>query len=307
MAHARKGWPEFLIVGAPRCGTTALYHYLKQHPQVFMPGVKEVHFFGSDLDFRLDNYRLDAEGYQALFSGAESGQCRGEASVWYLYSESAAEEIAVRRPDTRIIVMLRNPVDVMYSLHSQFVYEGNEDIRDFAKALEAEESRRRGERIPPSAYLAQGLLYRRVVGFADQLQRFLKAFGRERVQVVIYDDFKDDTAGAFREVVRFLGVDDDFLPAFDIVNPNKQIRSRYLQRLMLNPPALTRRLSRLLRIPRSWRKLIYDRILGLNTRFIRRKNMQPELRARLQEEVREEVGRLGELLKRDLGFWLTGS
>lgn len=304
MAHE---WPDFLIVGAPRCGTTALWHYLKQHPQVFMPEVKEVHFFGADLDFRLDDFRLDAEGYRALFSGARPGQCRGEASVWYLYSELAAKEIAGRRPDTRIIVMVRNPVDVMYSLHSQFVYEGNEDIRDFKEALEAEEARRRGERIPPSAYFAQGLLYRRVVGFTDQLQRFLDVFGRERVHVVIYDDFKNDTAAAFRAVTGFLGVGGDFLPALDIVNPNKQIRSRYLQRLMLKPPAPARWLNRLLRVPRSWRKFLYDRIQGLNTRFARREGLQPELRARLLEEVREEVGRLGELLERDLGPWISGS
>jgi hypothetical protein len=139
------------------------------------------------------------------------------------------------------------------------------------------------------------------------LQRFLEAFGRERVHVVIYDDFKKDTAAAYREATRFLGVDDDFLPAFDIVNPNKKIRSRYLQRLMLNPPALARRLNRLLRVPRSWRKFLYDRIQGLNTRFARREGMRPELRARLLEEVRQEVGRLGELLKRDLGPWLTAS
>jgi len=307
MEHERENWPDFLIVGAPRCGTTALYSYLKQHPQVFMPEVKEVHFFGSDLDFKIYDFKLDAEEYQALFSGAKPGDCRGEASVWYLYSELAAREIAGRCPGARIIVMLRNPVDVMYSLHSQFLYEGNEDLRDFEEALEAEADRLRGQRIPPSAYFAQGLLYRRVVGFDRQLKRLLQVFDREQVHVVIYDDFKKDTATTYREVARFLGVRDDFFPSFRVVNPNKQVRSRFLQRLMVQPPTLVRRLSRLLPVPRRWRRFINSRIWGLNTRFVRRERMQPALRARLLGEVREEIESLGELLKRDLGPWLAGS
>ena len=307
MAHERESWPEFLIVGAPRCGTTALYDYLKQHPQVFMPETKEVHFFGSDLDFKMPNFKLDANEYQALFSGANPGVCRGEASVWYLYSELAAKEIAGQCPGARIIVMLRNPVDVMYSLHSQFVYEGNEDIRSFEEALEAEADRRRGQRIPPSAYFARGLLYRRVVGFDLQLKRFLQVFDREQIHVVMYDDFKKDTAASYREVARFLDVRDDFVPFFRVVNPNKRVRSRFLQRLMLQQTTLARRLSSLLRIPRRWRKFINSRIRELNTRFVRREPMQPELRARLLGEVREEIESLGELLKRDLGPWLAGS
>lgn len=296
--------PDFLIVGGPKCGTTALYYYLKQHPQIFMPNVKEVHYFGSDLHFKLGESRLDADSYMALFSRAKPGQCLGEASVWYLYSNLAAQEIADRCPAVRIIIMLRNPVDVLHSLHSQFVFEGNEDILDFEQALEAEADRVRGLRVPPSAYFVEGLFYRRVVGFSSQVDEYLRVFGHERVLFVIYDDFKRDTYGAYREVTRFLGVRDDFRPTFRIINANKQVRSRYLQQLMLHPPEFARRIYRLLRFPRAWRKFFYDQTRNLNTRVLQREPMRPEFRGRLKQELREEVERLSELLGKDLGSWL---
>src|SRR5438270_13689284 len=106
--------PNLFIVGAPKCGTTALNDYLAKHPEVFM-ATKEQHYFGSDLEFQ--GKQTKAVQYFPSFSGA--GQCRrrGEASVWYLFSQKAAREIHAYNPRAQVIVMLRNPVDMMYSLH----------------------------------------------------------------------------------------------------------------------------------------------------------------------------------------------
>ena len=149
--------------------------YLSQHPEVFVPGIKEVHFFGSDLHFTKGALR-DEGAYRALFAGATEPR-RGEASVWYLYSRTAAKEIHAFSPDAKVIVMLRNPADMLYSQHSQFLYNGNEDITDFREALAAEPERRAGRRIPASAHLVEGLFYSETVKYAEQLERYFDIFG----------------------------------------------------------------------------------------------------------------------------------
>src|SRR6188472_2624317 len=157
--------PDFFIVGAFKSGTTALYDYLGQHPQVFMPFHKEPLFFGDDLTRRYG--RMTREQYLSLFADAGNGQRVGEASAWYLYSRCAADEIRGFAPEAQIIVMLRNPVDVMHAQHSQLLFNAAEDITDFAEALAAEPERRRGERLPPGPIRLETLYYRESVRFAE--------------------------------------------------------------------------------------------------------------------------------------------
>src|SRR5882672_7839349 len=125
--------PNLFIVGAPRCGTTSMYDYLKQHPDVFMPEVKEPHFLGTDLTS--SRFIRDEGKYQALFATAKNEKRIGEASVWQLYSKIAAYEIKEYSPTARVIIMLRNPVDMMYSLYGQHIFSGDEEISDFEEAL----------------------------------------------------------------------------------------------------------------------------------------------------------------------------
>src|SRR5947207_13310329 len=128
--------PDFFIVGAPKCGTTAMHQFLAQHPEVFL-APKEVHFFGADL--HLENDVQDLSTYLELFADAKNEFRVGEASVWYLYSRHAAKEIKQFSAGSRIIIQLRNPVDMVHSLHSQLLFSGVEDIQDFESALRAEE------------------------------------------------------------------------------------------------------------------------------------------------------------------------
>ena len=137
--------PNFFIVGAPKCGTSALYEYLGAHPEIFMSPYKEPHFFGSDLQQR---WRPTKSQYFSCFAKARDEKRVGEASVHYLYSKCAAAEIKEFCPEARIIIMLRDPVEMLYSLHSQSIFSGNEVINDFEEALEAEADRKLGRRIP---------------------------------------------------------------------------------------------------------------------------------------------------------------
>ena len=105
--------PNFLIVGAPKCGTTALWRYLNAHPDIFMSPRKDMHFFGSDLDFTKRS-RFTQKEYEQFFEHATQ-KAIGEASVWYLYSQKAAQEIAAYRPDMKIIIMVRDPIQIMYA------------------------------------------------------------------------------------------------------------------------------------------------------------------------------------------------
>jgi hypothetical protein len=294
--------PDFFIVGAFKSGTTALYEYLRRHPQVFMPFHKEPLYFGDDLTRRYGRMRLDQ--YAALFAAAEPGQRVGEASAWYLYSRSAAQEIRAASPQARIIVMLRNPVDVMYAQHSQLIFNVEEDLVDFAQALEAEPARRRGERLPPGPLRVENLFYRDSVRFADQLQRYYDAFGRERVLVIVYDDFRDHTSAIYRDALEFLDVDPSFALDFAIRNPNKRVRLPALQRLVYQPPGPLLRLVPIIRrFPLA--HALRDRLLRLNSTPARREPMEPYLRRQLLAEFAPEIERIGELIGRDLSGWLA--
>ncbi len=290
--------PDFLIVGAPKCGTTALDSYLRQHPDIFVPERKEMHFFGQDL--RHHYPRPSLAEYLAYFRPAAGFLAAGEASVQYLLSTSAAREIQAFRPDMRLIVMLRNPVDVMYALHSQGLYIGNEVVEDFAAALALEEERAQGRSLPRGHFMTESLLYRRAVRFADQLERYFACFDRRQIEVVVFDDFQADTAAVYRRTLEFLGVPTDFQPDFAILNANKKVRSKLLQKLVYKSSwAASYRVQKL--VPRGLRAWLRR----LNAVEAPRVPMRPELRRQLTVELAPEVERLGQLLERDLSAWST--
>jgi Sulfotransferase domain len=292
--------PGFFIVGAPRCGTTAMYEYLRLHPQVFMPEHKEPNFFGDDLNHR--HGRLTEADYLRLFRDAAPGQRVGEASTWYLYSRTAAREIRQFTAKARIIVMLRNPVDVMHSLHREMVFYRAEDIDDFASALEAEPDRKLGRRIPRGVRRIETLLYREVVQFADQLERYLATFPSDQVKVLLFDDLRADASSVYAETLRFLDVDLSFVPRLEPANESKHPRFRPLQDLVVHPPAPFRDLiPHLRRYPIAHR--VRSAILAVNSRKATRAPMDPELRRQLTAELAPEVHRLGELIGRDLRHW----
>ena len=293
--------PDFFIVGAPKCGTTSLHQYLRQHPAIFMPAVKEVKYFGTDRQPR-HTPKLTLPEYLSLFDGAPAGARVGEASVGYLRSSTAAREIAEFSPGAQAIVMLRDPVEVMHALHSELVFLGVEDLADFGEALAAEPDRRAGRRIPPAINNPRGLYYREAVSFAEQIERYFDALGRDRVHVIVFDDFKDDTAAAVRQTFRFLGVDDAFQPTLEVANPSKVARSRMLQRVLSSPPGWMRRAVRGV-LPRPTRKRLYRTAMRFNARSQARQAIDPELRERLTAELAPEVERLSALVGRDLTHW----
>jgi len=296
--------PDFFIVGAPKSGTTAMYAYLRTHPQLYLPERKELRYFGRDLDVR-DRRPLSEAEYLASFAQAGPDQLIGTAYVWYLYSTSAATEIRAFAPEARVIAMLRNPVDMMHALHGENLSNGNEEIGDFAAALAAEGERRAGRRIPAHAHLVQALWYSTVPRYTEQLERYERAFGRDRMHVIVFDDFSADPAAAYASVLRFLGVRADHRPAaFDVINRSKRTRSERLRHFLARPPALPRRVIRGL-VPAPARRALYERAKRLNVTERQRPPMDADLRDRLRSQYVDEVERLSEYLGRDLRHWVA--
>lgn len=295
--------PDFFLVGAPKCGTTAMADYLGQHPEIGMCPYKELHFFATDLESRAvvkrDQWRPTRDEYMRTFEDLQRERRRGEASGWYLYSSAAPREIHDFCPTAGIIAMLRNPLTMLPSLHSQLVYWGIEPVEDFEEALALDEERERTG--APDGFVPDS--YRSAVRYGRQLRRYLDVFGPERVHVIIFDRFRDDTAGVFKETCEFLEVDPSFAPTIEVVNPNKRVRSRAIRRLVQRPPEPLRKVLHAV-TSRETRRRRGRSLRRLNTRYVRRPPAPPAVTESLRPLVADEVSELKELVGIDLSFWL---
>lgn len=245
--------PNFFLVGAPKCGTTAMHAYLAGHPDIFM-AVKEPHFFG-------DEWKLSESSYRNLFRGARSQRIVGEASVHYLASPTAPAQIKAFAPDAKILVMLRDPTEVIERLHEELVFQGLEPITDLRAALAAEPARRAAT--PPGQ--TSPLLYREQVAFDEQIARYVAAFGPDRVHVVDYESFRADNLGELRNVLAFLAVDPSYAPAPQLVNKRKIVSRPWLHRLVLDHPAWTRWLARRA-LPDTVRRRLWKTLMWASSR-----------------------------------------
>jgi hypothetical protein len=293
--------PNLFILGAPKCATSSLFLYLRQHPDIFM-WRKETHYFGRDLVFK-NKERMSLDRYLSLYDHAGSARYRGDCAIWYLFSRRAAEEIAAASPDARCIVLLRDPVEMLYSLHSENVYQGGEDLGDFSEALRAEEDRRNGKRIPSGHPTPWALQYRQVARFSEQLARYRKLFDETRLHVIFYDDLKADTAGVYRDVLRFLEIDDTFRPEFPVKNPNSVVRSGALRQLLRHPPKPLRAVGRLAVRNQTTRFALGHRLLEMNTVYVPRPPLDPAIRRQLTAELAPDIAELEKQLGRDLSAW----
>lgn len=298
--------PSFFIVGAPKCGTTALCKYLNQHPDVVISTPKELNYFDTDFKTKASAHSLPE--YLEKFSQAPGKIC-GEGSTSYLYSKAAAQNIYQFNPDAKIIIMLRDPITVMQSFHSQLLFNGSsETVEAFEEAIALEPQRKQGQQIPERCEVPEMLLYREVVSFADQVKRYLDIFGAQQVKIILFKDFKQQTPAVYRDVLEFIGADPTFETSFIKINSNKKARSRLLQSLLKYPPAKMLSFGKyLLPIPRSWRRYLLEdvkaRLKALNTQKVTRSALEPTLRDRLAKEFEPEIRKLEALIERDLNAW----
>jgi hypothetical protein len=297
--------PNFLLIGAAKAGTTSLYHYLKQHPQVYLSPVKEPKFFaleGQDLAFGGPGGReimrrsavIDLAAYQRLFAGVSKERAVGEASTLYLYSAEAPKRIKHYLPDAKLVAILRNPVERAYSNYLYMVRKGEEPLRDFREALRAEEKRVYDNWMPTWHYQRRGLYF-------AQLKRYYDLFDAAQIKVYLYEDLSTDAAGLLKDMFQFLDVDETFLPKMSTkYNISGIPKNKALHNFLLKPHLIKSVLRPLLSV--SWRKRLST---GLRNRNLVRPTLPEEVRKQLLEIYRDDILRLEVLLARDLSKWLT--
>jgi hypothetical protein len=296
--------PNFFIAGAPKCGTTALYEYLRPHPHIFMPELKEPHFFARDLGTYPRIKTMDA--YAGLFAESTPRHLAvGEASVYYLRSTVAIPAIREFNPDARIIGMFRNPVDMVYSLHSQLLHVSEETVEDFETAWRLQDRRSRGLDLPPAIRSPLLVQYAQVGQFGTQAERVLSTFPAEQVKLILFEDFAASPQRVYDDVIGFLGIPHDGRTEFPRINENKRSRVGWLRRFYRKPPPVLRDAIRSLKraVGGEGISALKKKIVALNTVRERRPPLSPALRAELVEAFRDEVALLSRLLNRDLSHW----
>jgi hypothetical protein len=296
--------PDFFIVGAPKSGTTSLYFYLKSHPQIFLPRRKELLFFCDDLHFTYP--LLNEPQFLEYYKDFRNEKTAGEVSVWNLFSANASKRIKEFNPNAKIIAILRNPVDMLYSLHSNHVFNQNESIADFEEAWNAVADRKAGKKISEVIKCpVQGLYYTEIGKYSQQLQRYYDVFGREKVKVILFEDFKSNTRAVYSDLLNFLGVDGSIIPEFKVYNSSKTIRSSWMRKMTVNAPQWMRKTGRALFPHQTGRRdWLMKTLWKINTKEAERKKASSSIRSVVLNHYRDDINQLQNLIGRDLSIWL---
>ncbi|MEJ2163891.1 MAG: glycosyltransferase [Desulfobacterales bacterium] len=294
--------PNFFIVGAAKAGTTSLWRYLIQHPEIFMP---------SDIMYKEPAYFSDIKGirslhqYAALFSSSSTKKMIGEASTAYLTSPESPVRIKDMIPDAKIIIMLRNPIDRAYSLYNWMACNGYESATSFELALKTEKTTRYGneafKNFNPEYYY--NYLYYHSGLYSEQIKRYLDNFNKEQICFVIFEKFKASVKQEVSRVFAFLGVDDSIVPEFKIHNSGSTPYSAPLQFF------IRQELHRYLRPPYDNAHPLCNQIIAklmeLNTQSEKPQQMSESIRNILREGYIQDVHRTSELIDEDLSLLWT--
>lgn len=300
--------PNFLVIGAAKCGTDSLCDYLNQHPDVYIPGNREPNFFVAEgqgeIPYRGPGDREALKGwdmwvssldqYQALFASASDRKAVGEGTTWYLYDEHAPARIRHYIPAAKLIAILRNPADRAYSAYTMLLRDGREPIQSFAQALAAEDERIRDNWEPMWHYTRMGL-------YASQLKRYYELFDPKQMHVVVYDDFNARPGEVLRDLYRFLGVDDQFAPdTSERRNVSMVPKNQAYNRLIARQNPLKALVKALL--PTDFRQRLKTRLLSGN--LSKPEPLPAEIRQQLIETFQPDILELQQLIGRDLSRWL---
>ena len=294
--------PNFLIIGAGKSGTSSLYYYLKQHPQIYMSSLKEPKFFafeGDELDFKgpatesVKRFSVTTlEEYRKLFEDVTNELAVGEASPIYMYSPKAALKIKQYIPKVKIIAILRQPAERAFSAFSHLVREGYETL-SFEEALQQEQKRIDNKWNPLFYYQDSGFYY-------SQLKMYFELFEREQIKVYLYEDLRTDTSALLQNIFDFLNVERNFQPDLTKKNVSGIPKSRFVYDLFTKDNIVKTAFKPL--FSNRVRRTIYDTI---TTKTL---NPKPEMlldtKLDLTRIYKQDILQLQELIDRDLSNWL---
>lgn len=300
--------PNFLIIGANKAGTTSLYRYLNQHPQVYMSPVKEPMFFtldGNLPDRNEPSHQItlkeavsNIEDYRALFQNVSDQRAIGEASTSYLHCPWSAENIKRYIPDVKLIAILRDPIQRAYSNYLMYVRWGLETL-SFAQAVRKEENRIRNDYPMGWHYVRLGFYY-------EPLKHYFDLFDPAQIRVYLYEDWNIKPAEVIKDIFRFIDVNDTFVPDMSVrhnvsVMPQDKLppKNKALHAFLTTPNPIKSLLRPLL--PARVRQPIVAALKGQN---LVKPSLSLEMRRRLIEMYREDILKLQDLIQRDLSPWL---
>jgi len=302
--------PNFFIVGAPRCGTTTLSRCLKNHPDICFAKPKEPHYF-AQFNGLVSPETIQTEYVEKYFSHAKSHhQAIGEGSPSYLYSSSGLQAILKFNPDAKFIVMVRNPLESVYSFHYRLVYLMAEDQIDFQKAWNFQEARAQGGHIPRLCHNPAMLQYAEVGKYGKYLEQLFEIVGPEKCKVVVFDDLKKSILITYKEVLAFLGLEYDGKTKFSHKMASRTYRFHWLNRIIWHAPKSIKMVRAQLEKsgPKKKKSLPHKLLLKLK-RLNDIKQPPPPLSSHMKNVLREsfsdDIDRLGRLLNRDLSHWKT--
>jgi hypothetical protein len=314
------------IVGAPRCGTTTLAGFLQDHPEVCFSSVKEPHFFSQHDVTGLPAEalrRVVDERYLTRFFPHRSAddEMLAEASISYLYAAEQMAPILRLWPDARFVIAVRDPLEMLPSVHRRLLYTGDETVTDFHRAWALGPERAQGHAIPASCIDPRWLQYGEVARLGAYLERFMQVVGRERCHVVVFDDLASDPAAVCRRLLAFLDLTPQERQDFAPRRESLAVRHGWLQRLLKRPPIATRALLagekfrervRPLKRQRADAALVRaifagrKKLLAWNRYAPPPAQVSPPLRREICEHLAGDVWRLSRLIDRDLSHWLDG-
>lgn len=287
--------PNFIIVGAPKCGTTSLYYYLKQHNDIYMPERKELHYFtynymknmvaGPGDRQILSSLCSTREAYEGYYEKVKFEKAVGEVSPSYFYFPDIGERIIRELGRVKIIFMLRDPIEKAFSQYMHLVRD-NRETKKFSDALRVEKKRIKEGRAVIWRYAESSL-------YADKLQKYMEIFGEQNIKVILFDDLKSSPAAVMRDAFRFLEVDDSFQPKTSVIyNRSGRPRLRIVADLISKTnPILTRAQSI---IPPKIRTPIRLKLLEFNTG--KKDEIDDESSMYLRAYFESDVEKLGEVI-----------
>lgn len=298
--------PSFFVVGAPRCGTTALSKALAGNPGISFSKPKETHFLLEDRGGEaIDSIRRTY--LESFHPGlARDSQAIGDGSVSYLYNPDAIRRALALDDRAKFIASVRSPVEMLRSYHARLLFSLDEDVTDFRQAWNLQDERAAGRQVPKRCRDARLLLYREVARLGAMVEQLFEVAGRERCKIVVFDDFIENPRAVYEELLVFLGVDDDGRTKFKAKRGTAGYKSRWLQQFVMNPPPWAFRLIEI-----SDKKLL-SRLKGVRKRIKKfnkarepQQALSDEMRATIRREFADDVQKLSDLLGRDLTYWVN--
>jgi len=319
MSQSTKAMPNFFVVGAPKAGTTSLYRYLRQHPQIYMSPIKEPNYFAAEVrpenfseefqqrvsqdmralqeylrtpmsEWRFGGMVLEWEDYLRLFQNVKEEKAVGEASVCYLWSKTAAQGMFSNIPDSKIIMILRDPAERAFSQYLHTVASGlvRESFREQIQATLRRKSQKFGTLYP---FLEFGLYY-------EQVKRYLELFPGEKVRIYLFEDYRKHPGQLLIDIFRFLNVDASFLPNTSQKHLEPQIPQSVAISYALKKYGIWQTIKEL--TPQALRPLFRTLAFKQRTSLL----MDSRDRAYLVDYYRQDTLNLSRLLDRDLTGWL---